>query len=76
MSTFIHENIQEWRRKAADGTITIEEMKVAIEAIRKERAQIETPKPKTRAAAGASARPKKQKPEDIDSDELLKGLGI
>jgi hypothetical protein len=76
MSVVITENILEWRRKAADGTITLEEMKLAIEAIRKERAQLETPKPKTRAKAGAAARPKKQKPEDVDSDDLLKQLGI
>ena len=58
-STFINENILEWRRKAADGTITPEEMKLAIEAIRKERAELDVPKPKTRAKAGAAAKPKK-----------------
>lgn len=75
-STVIDEAILEWRRKAADGSITTEEMKLAIEAIRKERAQLEAPKPKKRAAAGAAAKPKKQKPEDINSDDLLKELGI
>lgn len=75
-STFINENIQIWREKAAAGTITIEEMKLAIEAIRKERAQLEAPKPKARAKAGAAAKPKKQKPEDINSDDLLKELGL
>jgi hypothetical protein len=75
-STFINENIQEWRRKAADGTITPEEMKQAIEAIRKERAELDVPKPKTRAKAGAAAKPKKQKPEDVNTDDLLKELGI
>lgn len=75
-STFINENIQLWREKAAAGTITIEEMKLAIEAIRKERAQLKAPKAKTRAKAGAAAKPKKQKPEDINSDDLLKELGL
>jgi len=75
-STFINENILEWRRKAADGTITPEEMKLAIEAIRKERAELDVPKPKTRAKAGAAAKPKKQKPEDVNTDDLLKELGI
>lgn len=76
MSSVINENIMEWRQKAAAGTITLDEMKLAIEAIRKERAQLEAPKPKTRAKAGAAAKPKTQKPEDVDSDDLLKELGI
>lgn len=75
-STFINENIQLWRQKAAAGTITTEEMKLAIEAIRKERAMLESPKPKSRAKAGVAAKPKKQKPEDINSDDLLKELGL
>lgn len=76
-STFINENVLEWRRKAADGTITPEEMKLAIEAIRKERAELDVPKPKTRAKAGAAAaKPKKEKPEDVNSDDLLKELGL
>lgn len=76
MSVVITENILEWRRKAADGTITTEEMKLAIEAIRKERAQLDVPKPKSRAKAGAAKAPKRQKPEDVDTDDLLKELGI
>lgn len=78
MSTIINEQLQEWRAKAAAGTLTIEEMKLAIAAIRKERAQIEsTPKPKSRAAGATSTpRAKKQRPEDIDSNDLLKELGI
>jgi lipopolysaccharide export system protein LptC len=72
MSTTINENVQSWRVRAQDGTITLDEMKLAIEAIRKERAATEAaPKaPRTRAAAS-----KKQKPEDINSDDLLKELG-
>jgi hypothetical protein len=75
-SNVINEQIQDWRTRAAVGQLSIEEMKVAIEAIRKERAQLEAPKPKARAAAGSATRPKKQKPEDVNSDDLLKELGI
>jgi hypothetical protein len=74
-SELINEQIQDWRARAALGQLSIAEMKVAIEAIRKERAQLEAPKPKARAAAGA-AKPKKQRPEDVNSDDLLKELGI
>lgn len=75
-SELINEQIQDWRARAALGQLSIAEMKVAIEAIRKERAQLEAPKPKTRTAAGAAKAPKKQKPEDVNSDDLLKELGI
>ena len=75
-SEIIDSQIQDWRARAALGQLSIDEMKLAIEAIRKERAQLEAPKPKKRAAAGTAAKPKKQKPEDVDSDDLLKELGI
>jgi hypothetical protein len=75
-SDTIDSQIQDWRARAAAGQLSIDEMKVAIEAIRKERAQLEAPKPKARAAAGSATRPKKQKPEDVNSDDLLKELGI
>lgn len=75
-SEIINEQIQDWRARAAAGTLSIDEMKLAIEAIRKERALLEAPKPKKRAAAGAATKPKRQKPEDVNSDDLLKELGI
>jgi hypothetical protein len=75
-SEIIDSQIQDWRARAAAGQLSIDEMKVAIEAIRKERAQLEAPKPKARAAAGSATRLKKQKPEDVNSDDLLKELGI
>ena len=75
-SDLINEQVQDWRNRAALGQLSIEEMKIAIEAIRKERANLEAPKPKKRAAAGTAAKPKKLKPEDVDSDDLLKELGI
>lgn len=73
-SEVVNEQIMEWRAKAALGELSIPEMRLAIEAIRKERALLEAPKPKKRAAAGAAAKPKKIKPEDIDTDDLLKEL--
>ena len=75
-SDVINEQIQDWRARAALGQLSIDEMKLAIEAIRKERAQLEAPKPKKRAAASTAAKPKKQKPEDVNTDDLLKELGI
>ena len=75
-SEIIDSQIQDWRARAALGQLSIDEMKLAIEAIRKERSQLEAPKPKKRAAAGTAAKPKKQKPEDVNSDDLLKELGI
>jgi hypothetical protein len=77
-SDLINEQVQDWRNRAALGQLSIDEMKIAIEAIRKERSNLEAPKPKKRAAAGTAAKPKKQKqkPEDVDSDDLLKELGI
>jgi hypothetical protein len=75
-SDLINEQVQYWRNRAALGQLSIDEMKIAIEAIRKERANLEAPKPKKRAAAGTAAKPKKLKPEDVDSDDLLKELGI
>jgi hypothetical protein len=75
-SEIIDSQIQDWRSRAAAGQLSIDEMKVAIEAIRKERAQLEAPKSKARAAAGSATRPKKQKPDDVNSDDLLKELGI
>ena len=75
-SQFISENLQLWREKAANGTITIDEMKEAIEAIRKERAATEAaPKPKTRKV-GVTTVTKRQKPEDVNSDDLLGELGL
>jgi uncharacterized small protein (DUF1192 family) len=75
-SDLIDSQVQDWRNRAALGQLSIDEMKIAIEAIRKERANLEAPKPKKRAATGTAVRPKKQKPEDVNSDDLLKELGI
>jgi len=67
MSEVIMSNIQLWRQKAAEGTLTTEEMKQAIAAIRAERT----------GAAGSSAVSKERKAvatakkAPIDGDALL-----
>jgi len=70
VSDIIHTQIMEWRQKSLDGTITPEEMKQAIAAIRKERAEIESaPRAKTTRTPKAKAAP-------VNSDDLLKELGL
>lgn len=70
MSEVILSNIQVWRAKAADGTITLEEMRDAIAAIRKERvnASEKSATAKTRTATAA----KKKAP--INGESLLDEL--
>ena len=71
-STTIQSNIQLWRQKVADGTITNEELTEAIAAIRKERvgaAGVSAGATEKKAAAKTRA-----KAAPIDSDELLAGL--
>lgn len=60
MSEVITTNIQIWRQKAAEGTITLAEMREAIAAIRKERLSADdrsTAKRTRTAAASAKAAP-------------------
>lgn len=72
MSQVIQSQIQTWRAKVADGTITTDELREAIAAIRKERV----------GAAGVSAASTerktvsraKAKAAPINSDDLLAGL--
>lgn len=67
MSEVILSNIQIWRAKAAAGTLTIEETRQAIAAIRKERvgaAAVSANAKATKAAAAAKKAP-------IDSDSML-----
>ncbi len=70
MSEVILSSIAIWRQKARDGTMTVEEMRQAIDAIRKDRigaqAVSTTSKAKT-ATAKAKAAP-------IDSDAMLDSL--
>jgi hypothetical protein len=70
MSTVIGSSIQIWRQKAADGTITLEEMRQAIAAIRAERVGAST-KSDTSRASKATA---KAKAAPVDSDALLDEL--
>jgi lipopolysaccharide export system protein LptC len=72
MSQTIQEKIQEWRRKSAEGTMTIDDMREAIAAIRKERVQASEVSKKSRTKKADA----KAKQEPVDSDDLLKELGI
>jgi len=70
MSDVILRSVTEWRRKAREGTLTLEETIAALAAIRAERTgagAISAASTRTKAAAKAKAAP-------IDSDELLKGF--
>lgn len=71
MSTVINDNIQLWRQKCRDNTMTLEEYQVAIAAIRKERIGASSISAKS-TANKATAAAKKQ---PIDSDDLLSQLG-
>jgi uncharacterized protein (DUF885 family) len=70
MSTTISANIQLWRKKVADGTITPDEQREAIAAIRKERisASETSTASKVRKGAGKAAK--------ANSGDLLSELGI
>lgn len=60
--------IAEWRQKAQDKTLTTEDMKAAITAIRGDR--------KTAASVSEQARRTRAKKEVKSADELLKDLGV
>lgn len=73
MSDTIITQIQSWRQGAAAGTLTLDEMRQAIAAIRKERVEASavssaSKERKATAKAKANAAP-------IDSDALLGELG-
>lgn len=72
MSDVILTNIQLWRRKCADGTITIDELREAMEAIRKERVGAST----VSATAKTRTATAKAKAAPIDSNALLSELGL
>ena len=70
MSELILSNIQIWRAKARDGTLSQDDMRQAIAAIRKERtgaAVISSTSKATKAVAAAKKQP-------IDSDAMLDAL--
>lgn len=66
-SEVILSQIQLWRQKSRDGTITLEETKEAIAAIRKERVEAST----VSATARTRTATAKAKAAPIDSDKLL-----
>jgi len=65
MSDIIASQIQTWRQKVLDGTITKAEMTEAIAAIRKERINASVKSAVSRA---------KRTPVTIDADSLLEGF--
>lgn len=70
MSEVILSNIQIWRQKCKDGTMTTDDMRQAINAIRKERvgaSETSATSKTKKATAAAKAAP-------IDSDAMLDGL--
>lgn len=69
-SEVIDMKVSDWRRKAREGNLTVEEMKMALAAIRNERmgaGAVSAKSTTTKRTAKAKAAP-------IDSDDLLKGL--
>lgn len=72
MSSTIAANIQLWRQKVADNTITDEEMTAAIAAIRVERLSASTTSDASRERKSTA----KAKAAPIDSDALLGELGL
>ena len=69
MSDIIFARLQEWRQKAAAGTMTLDECREAIAAIRKERVQasaVSSVSKERKATATAKA-----KAAPINSDDLL-----
>lgn len=72
MSEVITTNIQIWRQKAADGTITLAEMRAAIEAIRKERMSADDRSTGKRAATAAKA----AKAAPVDTGALFDELDL
>lgn len=70
MSEVINMSVQDWRQKSREGVLLPQEMRAAIEAIRKERlgAGIVSAASKEKKVVAA------KKKEPINSDDLLAGL--
>ena len=73
--------LEEWRGKAREGTLTVDEMREAVLFMRAGRVHAAATKAKrasTAAAAGTSSSPRtlKAKAAAVDSDALLGSLGI
>jgi hypothetical protein len=67
--------LEEWRRKARENTLTVEEMREAVLFMRAGRVHAVQAKEK-RAASAKAPRTLKEKAAVVDSDALLGELGI
>jgi lipopolysaccharide export system protein LptC len=65
-------NIQQWRAKAREGTLTKEEMKLAIAAMRGERVGAGAVSTASKAKKASTA----AKKQPVDTDALLGELGL
>lgn len=76
-SEVINQNVYQWRMKARNGELTLDEMKQAIAAIREERLKAGVVSAKSKDPS-ALKKPRatsiKKQAEAINSDELLDGL--
>lgn len=72
MSEVILTSVQEWRARSREGTLTQEQMKLAIQAIRTERMGQGV----VSAAAKVKVAAVKAKKAPINSDDLLSELGL
>lgn len=68
ISPELQSNIAMWRRKSADGTITLDEMKAAIIAMRQGRKS-------AAEAAASSAKGSRKKAPARSADDMLSELG-
>jgi hypothetical protein len=71
-SQIVTANIQMWRQKARDGTLTQEELKLAIAEMRQERVGAGAVSTASKAKKSEAA----AKKQPIDSDALLGELGL
>ena len=71
-SEVILSSIQIWRQKSRDGTITLDEIREAIAAIRKERVEASTVSKVAKERKSTA----KAKATPIDSNALLGELGL
>lgn len=71
MSEVILSNIQIWRMKSREGTMTVEDSRAAIAAIRKERVGASEVSAKSGVKKAATA----AKKAPVNSDDLLSELG-
>lgn len=67
--------INEWRRKASDGTISLEEMREAVKALRANRlASAEAAAKSTKSGGGGSSGSRKKAAAAVNAGDLLNQL--